>query len=1392
MTTTATAPDHTPSAALVGPGATSAVPADGLPLTAAQTGMWLAHALDSGSAALNTAECVTLEGPLDPAVFRTALHRALGECDTLWVRVAGPRQPYAAGAAHERYETHAAGAGERGPRQYPVPVPAEATEAAGFPYREVDLRTEADPDAAAEELMRADLATRVDLESQLPFAAALFRVGEKRWLWYQRVHHAVIDGYGYALVARRVAEIYRALLAGVDVGPSPFRSLTELVAEDLDYQASEQYAIDRAHFTQRLSGLDEASSAGDFLPSRTFLRRSTRLPEDTTVLVRELAASLRATWPELVVAVQALTESRETRAEDVVLGVPMMCRTGSAALRVPGMAMNVLPMRLRVTPRDTVARLVRQVVRGFRELRRHQRYRYEDIRRDTGAAAAGRALTGPLVNTMPFDYALDFTDCRTTLRNLSAGPVEHLTVNIHDRVDDSGTAGLWLDHDANPTRFTEPELAARQERFVTLLSRVVHADPQTPLAEFGLCTDAERATVLQEFNDTRVELPATTLIGPIEAQAVRTPRATALVADGEALSYAELDAHANQLARELALHGLRPGAFAAIALPRGRRLVVALLAVLKAGGAYLPLDPDYPAERLRYMLDDADPVCVLTDSGTRGQLPEVRVPVLSLDELDVSAHLRTPPRRPLTPRHPAYVIYTSGSTGRPKGVVVPHAAIDNRLRWMQAEYGLGPRDRVLQKTPSGFDVSVWEFFWPLRVGAVLHLAAPGEHRDPTALAHTIRDARITTVHFVPSMLQAFLAELEAGPQESAGGLGDTLLRVFCSGEALSRETVERFHRLLPGVPLHNLYGPTEAAVDVTHHQCVPGQNGPVPIGRPVWNTRLYVLDQAGQPCPPGVAGELYLAGVQLADGYLGRPELTADRFVRDPFVSCATQSGAVAGETASGELPRMYRTGDVARWRADGVVDYLGRTDHQVKLRGLRIELGEIEAVLDADQALASSCVLVREDRPGDQRLVAYVVPAAEGAAVAAAVDTAALRARVAVRLPDHMVPGSVVVLDAFPLTANGKLDRKALPAPGDPPGATDGGRAPRTLHEEALTRLFAEVLGLRRVGVDDGFFDLGGTSLLAIRLVARVRENLGGEVAAALGVGDLFRSPSPAALAARLDGDGSDGERGALDVLLPLRPADAGTGNRPLFVIHPAGGLSWCYSGLLAPLGRDQPVYGLQARGLARPGEDALPDTMSTMAADYLEQLRAAQPRGPYRLLGWSVGGDIAHTVAVLLQDAGEDVELLALLDAYPSDQWRDMAVPREVDALRALLRMAGFEQTENGELEREQVLARLGEEGSALASLPEETLGAITGVVVNNARLMREHQHRTFRGDMLFFTATAPREEHWLNRDSWLPYLDGRIINHDIECLHHELTRPERIAEVAEIVRKRLARDI
>ncbi|HST57606.1 MAG TPA: amino acid adenylation domain-containing protein, partial [Longimicrobium sp.] len=546
-------------------------------------------------------------------------------------------------------------------------------------------------------------------------------------------------------------------------------------------------------------------------------------------------------------------------------------------------------------------------------------------------------------------------------------------------------------------------------------------------------------------------------------------------------------------------------------MERSLELMVSLLAVLKAGGAYVPLDPGLPAERLAYMLDDSGVPLVLAQAALREAITAREgVEVLAVDALAerLAVEPAENPAGGAGPDSLAYVIYTSGSTGRPKGVMNAHRGVVNRLVWMQAEYRIGAADVVLQKTPFGFDVSVWEFFWPLQQGATLVMARPDGHRDPAYLQEVIEKRGVTTLHFVPSMLQPFV---ETADPARCG----SLLRVVCSGEALPPALVQRFYERFPApVQLHNLYGPTEAAVDVSYWACArEDAAGVVPIGRPVWNTRLYVLDAALEPVPVGVPGELYIGGVQVARGYQGRAAMTAERFVPDPFYA---RGGA-----------RLYRTGDRARWRADGAIEYLGRLDFQVKIRGFRIELGEIESVLRAHESVADCVVVARADA-GEQRLVAYVV---------GDVETEALRAHVRRSLPEYMLPSAFVLLDALPLTANGKLDRKGLPAP-DFASAADRYVAPRTPAEEVLAGIWAEVLRLERAGVEESFFDLGGHSLLATRVVSRVRELFGVE----LPLRALFEGPTVAELAGRVEEMG----RAELPVLPPVVPTDR-TGPLPL-----------------------------------------------------------------------------------------------------------------------------------------------------------------------------------------------------------------------------------------------------
>ncbi|MGC0314399.1 amino acid adenylation domain-containing protein [Kitasatospora acidiphila] len=985
------------------------------PLTAGQSGVWRAQQLAPANPAYQVAECMEICGPIRPALFAAAMRRLLDECDIFRLRFTSED-------------------GE--PRQQLMP-PGES------PLRIVDVSGAPDPYEAAMAQMRAEVAVLREPMAGQGYRSILFRAATDRWFWFQAGHHALFDGYSGLQSATRMAEIYTAMVHGREPDPETRPGgLARLLEQESTYRSSEQYQIDRDYWLSQLADRPEpVSLAGRFAEaSHHHLRHEVTLPATQALRLHTAARRLGVSRSVLLIAAAAFYTSRLTGAPEVVVGLPVTARVGKASRAVLGMQTNVLPLRIKVQPGLTLVELIKQTSATARAALRHQRYRYDEMRRELRSVDA--PLFGALVNLMAFDYDLTIGGCRTLFHNLSNGPVEDLSFVLYDR--QSGD-GVRLSVDANPAVYDPAELSGHAERFTALLDTLANIDdPSALLSQVEVATAGERQRLLVEWQPKPVAVPRATLPELFEARVTAAPDAVAVSFEGSELTYAELNARANRLARLLVERGVAPESVVPVVMQRSVEMVVALLAVLKAGGAYLPIDPELPAERIEYLLSAAGSAVPVT--------AEVVGESADYDPGDLTD-------RQLDADHPAYVIFTSGSTGRPKGVVIPHAGIVNRLAWMQAEYGLTSADRVLQKTPFGFDVSVWEFFWPLLEGATLVVARPGGHRDPTYLAELIRHGRVTVTHFVPSMLQAFLTEPSA--RECTG-----LRAVLCSGEALSADLRDTFARTLPSVPLHNLYGPTEASIDVTSWPCAQdSDSASVPIGRPVWNTQLYVLDANLQPVPAGVPGELYLAGVQLARGYLGRPDLTAERFVAAPF-----------GPAGS----RMYRTGDLARWRADGALEYLGRTDDQVKIRGFRIELGEIEAALTAHPAVAHAAVIVREDTPGTKQLVGYLVPATN-------LDLTEVRAQLADRLPAYMVPAALITLDTLPTTVNGKLDRLALPAPDYTTRATH--RPAASPREQLLCEAFADVLAVPRVGVDDGFFELGGDSISAIQLISRARQ---------------------------------------------------------------------------------------------------------------------------------------------------------------------------------------------------------------------------------------------------------------------------------------------------------------
>ncbi|MFE0137453.1 amino acid adenylation domain-containing protein, partial [Streptomyces sp. NPDC059037] len=1054
---------------------------------------------------------------------------------------------------------------------------------------------------------------------------------------------------------------------------------------------------------------------------------------------------------------------------DIPVGTPVAGRGEDQLDDLVGFFVNTLVLRTDLTDDPTFTELLDRVRETNLNAYAHQDVPFESL---VEAVNPTRSLAHhPLFQVMlAFNNtpraALEFAGARATVQPAAVHAARtDLALSLAERQGEGGSPDGIVGSLTYRTDLFEPGTAtALVERLVRVLRTVV-AEPARRIASVDVLSDGERLQVLEEWNDAATAVPSGTVPELFRAQARATPGATALIADGTHITYEELDSRADRLARFLTGRGVGAEHIVALALPRSPELVVALLAVLKAGAAYLPIDTGYPVERIRFMVEDARPTLVLTDTytttATDGLWAE-GTPVVFLDEPSLQRELAgldatgDDPATAPDPEHPAYVIYTSGSTGTPKGVTVPHRGLANFMDDMKGRVGVREGDRFLSVTTIAFDIAGLEIYLPLLCGAAVVLPGASVVSEPLALAGLIADASVTVVQATPSLWR----ELAAASGD-AKGLG--LRRILVGGEAVSAALADTLRGHAGSVT--NVYGPTETTIWSTAADLDRPADGAAPsIGRPVANTRVYVLDDRLRPVAPGVPGELYIAGAGLARGYLNRPGLTAERFTADPY-----------GPAGS----RMYRTGDRACWNGDGTLRFLGRADDQVKLRGFRIELGEIEAALVSCPGVKSASAVIREDRPGDHRLVGYVV--VEDGAV---LDQQDIRAQLGRGLPEYMVPTAVVGLGELPLTPNGKLDRKALPAP-DYAGAGPT-RAPGTPHERIIAGLFAEVLGLdvARIGSDESFFALGGHSLLAMRLIGRIRAALGAQLRPM----DFFEAPTVAGLAERLRG----AAKAQGDVLLPLHLE----GERaPVFCVHPAGGHSWGYYHLKDHLPAGHPLYGLQARTLLQDAEP--PATLAAMAADYVEQIRSVRPHGPYHLVGWSFGGLVAFEMATQLQEQGEEIALLALLDAFPESAADDGAdaVPADEDSmLRMIAANAGYDPAAITTVGPDEPLtpAALSEffrqVGAVMANLTADDLRTFAHTLRHNAGIGAAFTPGLFRGDLLVLTAglrrdgteTAPAR----GRDAWAAHATGRIDEHRVPCRHDDMLMPHILEPVGKIV--------
>ena len=1026
-----------------------------IPLSFAQQRLWILDQLEPDCAVYNVITSLWLQGRLDVGV----LERALAEI----VR------------RHESLRTVMA-TDEEGPHQVVL-----AAAPIAIPLTSVEQLPSAQRHDAALALARKEAARPFDIARGPMLRTRLIRLGDERHLFVLNAHHIAVDGWSLNLLYAELAQLYHAFLEG---GASP---LAELPTQYADYSlwqrellegpgAARQLDYWRERFATRVPVL-ELPSDRPRPPAQSYRGDVARitLPTDLYDAIKELGRREGVTPFMTLLAALDVLLMRYSGETDIVVGVGVANRRRQELESLIGFFVNTLALRTDLSGNPTFRSLLAQVRATTLDAYTNQDLPIERVFEELDL---DRSLShSPLFQMMLFFQ--NFPAEETRLPGLSMLPVEMDSVNSGTARTDltlfanEGSDGLDLAFEYASDLFDRDTIAAFAGHFVSLMRAIV-ADPAQPIGELAILAADERRRLLVEWNETAHAAPAWTCVHEgFEAQAARTPDAIAVERAGQTLTYRELDAEADALARTLRARGIGRGDLVALFVDRSPRMLVAMLGVLKSGAAYVPLDPGYPAERLRFMLEDAAVAAIVSERALASQLPAHDRHVIVLDDVRAAPDGERVSVA-VEPEDLAYVIFTSGSTGRPKGVQIPHRAVVNFLDSMAREPGLGADDVLCAVTTLSFDIAVLELLLPLTRGARVVLADRATASDGVALARLLEASGANVMQATPATWRMLLA---------AGWRGNARLRILCGGEALTRELADRL--LDCGREVWNVYGPTETTVWSCVERVV-AESGAVSIGRPLANTEVYIVDARLQPVPAGVPGELLIGGLGVARGYLGRPELTAEKFVVDPF---GARSGA-----------RLYRTGDLARRRRDGRIDVVGRIDHQVKLRGFRIEPGEIESVLAKHPAIAQAVVVCREDRPGDKRLVAYVTTRGDGA-----VSSGDLRAFAKRELPDYMVPSACVVLAELPLTPNGKIDRRALPAPEAGNADAASFAAPRSDDEQTVAQIWADVLGVARVGLDDDFFALGGHSLLATQMIARIEKTFAADVP----LRTLFEAPT-------------------------------------------------------------------------------------------------------------------------------------------------------------------------------------------------------------------------------------------------------------------------------------------
>jgi len=1149
-------------------------------LTLIQAAIWFNQQLFPGRPIFNTGQALTIQGMLRTDLFEIALRETIAESP-------GLRLP---------------------PRSGPVP----------FDLPLLDLREELDPQAAAEQWMRTEMRVAIPLEDPALFRFALIRVGEDRTIWFQKYHHIIIDATGRRLLSARTASRYRALRLSVQVPRLEAITPEALLQAERRYAASNDYEADRAYWLERFARLPgplleinrrntEQRRSGCHARIAFTLKRADFTRLETAA--RELGSSAF----RVIIALTYIAFARLYDRTDIVLGLELAYRSDASEKQLVGIMARPLPLLLNLDRSVTITEAVHQIDEARARDNPHRRFPIQELVKALGITRQGRhGLFDVIINYIPAAYDFAFEDFPVEPTNLSYGFTAPWTVTI---ADTGPTRDLDVTIDTDPGLISA-DMATRLASCVESLLLRGMEDPACPLASLPIMPEATWIQLVGFAAGETIALPeGATLATLCAAQVERTPDAIALISGEQQLSFAELHEQAARLARRLAAFGVRPGVVVGIALPRTPTLVIAVLAVHKAGGAYLALDPSYPTDRIRFIVADAAAPVIVTNATLAHVFADSGARLLfDTEPATIETELTEPV--PACSGDLAYVLYTSGSTGRPKAVGIEHRNLINLISWGRSIVSDAELRGLLFSTSLNFDLSAFEMFLPLAFGGCIVLV-----EDLLALQSTPRREMVRLVNTGPSLLNVLLR---------TSGLPPGVTTVILAGEKLSRRLATSVFEAASGIRLLNCYGPTETTVYSSWALIDPADRSEPTIGRAIWNTTLHVLDTGRALVPPGAEGELFIGGAGVARGYLGRPELTAERFLPNPYGP-----------------GRLYRTGDRGRWRPDGELEFLGRADDQIKINGVRVEPGEIEATLLALSGIAAAVVKLYEDATGVPRLTAYLVPSS-GAVTA----TETVRAALEQQLPRNMVPSFFVWLDAMPMTPNGKLDRKALPAPPREEPRFPTGHPPETKLEREIAEIWEDLLQLSPIGVRSDFFELGGDSLALLSLFATIEARFGRRLTVDVLSGGL----TIAGLAQLLAKD--EPLPAEMDPVVALQPLGH---LPPFFCAHGIGGDVLHLHRLALHMGTDRPFFGLRRTPDAR-----LTDTINQIAARYVAAMLHYQPVGPFYLGGHSFGAMIAYEMALQLVKQGHEIGLLAIIDQQRPG-WRLTAK----DAIPALHRI-------------------------------------------------------------------------------------------------------------------------